>query len=251
MESFTSITFEANSRLSRLEKTAFFQSGLRSLHVPASVEVICESCFCECSSLTSVTFDSLSKLQRIEGSALAWTKLTDLRIPGCVNWISGSPLIGVPLQNFSISGISTTYFISGSFLIHYFGRDGDVIIGNSVEVICARCFAACRSFSWVRFENNSRLSRVEESAFHMAGLERIHLPGSVEVIGAWCFASCRSLATVIFDTPSRLSRLERGAFYDSGLRSIHLPASLEVIGESCFSGCNFLRSVILDPQSRL
>jgi hypothetical protein len=37
--SLASVTFDANSRLSRLENRAFYESGLQSIHLPGSLEV--------------------------------------------------------------------------------------------------------------------------------------------------------------------------------------------------------------------
>jgi hypothetical protein len=65
-ESLTSITFESNSKLERIEESAFTMSRLTTIQVPASVEVLCKFCFYNCESLTSVTFESNSQLQRIE-----------------------------------------------------------------------------------------------------------------------------------------------------------------------------------------
>jgi hypothetical protein len=39
------IAFEGDCKLSRLEQEAFCWSGLTAIHIPASVEVICENCF--------------------------------------------------------------------------------------------------------------------------------------------------------------------------------------------------------------
>jgi hypothetical protein len=63
------VTFDAESKLSRLERCAFCASGLPSIHIPSSVEVIYEGCFFECRSLLSVTFDAQSKLSRLERRA--------------------------------------------------------------------------------------------------------------------------------------------------------------------------------------
>jgi hypothetical protein len=57
-----SVTFEANSRLSRLKKLAFSESELQLIHLPNSLEVICEGSFLCCESLTSVTFDPGSRI---------------------------------------------------------------------------------------------------------------------------------------------------------------------------------------------
>jgi hypothetical protein len=67
--SLMSVTFESNSKLQRIDESAFQGSGLKTIDVPASVEVVCKSCFSECKSLTLVTFESNSKLQRIDESA--------------------------------------------------------------------------------------------------------------------------------------------------------------------------------------
>jgi hypothetical protein len=87
----------------------------------------------------------------------------------------------------------------------------------SVEVICESCFHFCTPLASVIFDADSRLSRLEKSAFCENGLRSIHLPGSLEVICESCFGDCESLASVTFDVNSRLSRLENEAFYESGL----------------------------------
>jgi hypothetical protein len=61
----TSVAFESDLKLQRIEKSAFPQSGLTSIHIPASVEVLCERCFSDCESLTSVTFELHSKLREV------------------------------------------------------------------------------------------------------------------------------------------------------------------------------------------
>jgi hypothetical protein len=43
--SFTSLTFESESKLSRIETYAFQESGLIEIVIPSSVEILCESCF--------------------------------------------------------------------------------------------------------------------------------------------------------------------------------------------------------------
>jgi hypothetical protein len=112
--SLTSVTFDANSRLSRLEHCAFSQSGLQSIHLPGSLEVICELCFSSCESLASVTFDSPSNLQRVEGNAFALTAVSDLIIPGCVNSFAGSALAGLPLRGITFAILLCKIFLVNS-----------------------------------------------------------------------------------------------------------------------------------------
>jgi hypothetical protein len=70
-----SITFESGSQLSELAKEAFRESGLTSIHLPASVTVIGVRCFSGCGSLASITFDPASKFRETEADFLAGVRL--------------------------------------------------------------------------------------------------------------------------------------------------------------------------------
>jgi hypothetical protein len=89
-KSLASVTFDGNSRLSRLENWAFGWSGLQSIHLPGSLEVICESCFSSCKSLASVTFDANSRLSWLEKQAFCRTGLQSIHLPGSLEVICES-----------------------------------------------------------------------------------------------------------------------------------------------------------------
>jgi hypothetical protein len=59
------VTFESGSRLSRIERRAFYQSSLVEVLIPASVEVLGEECFYECRYLSCVAFKTGSKLREV------------------------------------------------------------------------------------------------------------------------------------------------------------------------------------------
>jgi hypothetical protein len=61
-----SITFVADSRLSRIERGAFSFGDLTSIHLPASLEILCERCISNCGSLRLMTFADGARLGRIE-----------------------------------------------------------------------------------------------------------------------------------------------------------------------------------------
>jgi hypothetical protein len=81
------LAFEADCKLSRLEQEAFCESGLTAIHIPASVEVICASCFYSCESLVSVTFAVDCKLSRLGQQAFCSSELTAIHIPASVEVI--------------------------------------------------------------------------------------------------------------------------------------------------------------------
>jgi hypothetical protein len=80
----TSVPFEANSRMSRLEKETFSRSGLKSIHIPWSVEVICKSCFSLRKSHESITFEANSRLSHLDDRAFYKSGLYSIRIPRLV-----------------------------------------------------------------------------------------------------------------------------------------------------------------------
>jgi hypothetical protein len=68
--SLSSILFQSNSRLVRIESHAFSFSSLQSIEIPRNVEILGASCFADCKALLSISFESKSRLKRIETGAL-------------------------------------------------------------------------------------------------------------------------------------------------------------------------------------
>jgi hypothetical protein len=81
--SFTTVSFEADSMLVRIEKSAFSLClDLKSIFIPAHVEFIGDSVFSDCSSLTQLTFESGSHLTDIGKLAFDCCRsLTSICIP--------------------------------------------------------------------------------------------------------------------------------------------------------------------------
>jgi hypothetical protein len=61
-KSLLSITFESNSRLTRIESNAFSRSSLHSILIPQNVEILGSRCFSSCDGLSSMPFESNSDL---------------------------------------------------------------------------------------------------------------------------------------------------------------------------------------------
>jgi hypothetical protein len=90
-KSLCEITFESGSKLQRIEKYAFNQSGVKMIRIPSSVEFIGEYCFSgdvyRSGSLCEITFESGSQLRRIDDRAFRNTGLKRIRIPSSVEFI--------------------------------------------------------------------------------------------------------------------------------------------------------------------
>jgi hypothetical protein len=79
------VTFDSDIKVSRFDRIAFYDSGLTSIHIPSSVEMICESCFYKCKSLASVTHDPDSKLHPALSDLLSGVPLSYRRCH-CAYW---------------------------------------------------------------------------------------------------------------------------------------------------------------------
>jgi hypothetical protein len=103
--------FETGSRLSKLANEAFRESGLTSIHLPASVTVIGEECFSGCDSLVPITFDPASQLQDIRRNAFHGAPVEALILPGGIRHLSGSAFAATRLETLSFSPLSMNFSI--------------------------------------------------------------------------------------------------------------------------------------------
>jgi hypothetical protein len=74
LKQFDSISFEGDSRLTRIESFAFSSSSLRSIVILCSTEILGPSCFRECRSLSSISFESPPETRIV--CQLEWERLT-------------------------------------------------------------------------------------------------------------------------------------------------------------------------------
>jgi hypothetical protein len=150
-KSLTSVTFDCDSKLSRIEKRAFFGSSLISIHLPSSDVVLCEECFWSCKSLTSVTFECDSKLSRIEKAAFGLSSLISIHLPSSVEVLCEScfslckSLTSVTFDfDSKFSRIETLAFYRSALI--------SIHLPSSVEVLCESCFFLCTSLTSVTFD---------------------------------------------------------------------------------------------------
>jgi hypothetical protein len=254
----SSLVFEGGSRLKRIEAEALSHcSGLKSICIPASVEILCAGCF-SWSRLSSLTFEAESKLNEIEANVFTMClSLKSLSIPASVKIIHGLAFAGSGISRITIEEGNAIFAVCGDFLINvtgnsigrYFGRQKAIALDGEIESLCPEYFSP----SSFRFEPGSKLIRIEAHAFASCSvLKLISIPASVESLGDGSFSECPRLSSLAFDSGSKLVRIEARVFFMcDGLESISIPASVESLGEECFSGCSKLSSVNFDPGSRL
>jgi hypothetical protein len=90
MVSLCEVTFEPVSQLKRIESSAFSETSLQSIWIPASVEYIGHLCFFLCEALSTLVFESESNLKKIGDSAFLFTLLTEDVLPSSVKKVGRS-----------------------------------------------------------------------------------------------------------------------------------------------------------------
>jgi hypothetical protein len=263
------VTFEPGSRISFLGNSTFgFFESLRSICIPASVEVLGHFCFMEANSddpwcpLESITFEPGSKLTEIKPHALIGCHLLQsIYLPASVQTLCGASFTGCGLTLIEFDPENEDYHsiadcvmdCMNTTLIHYFGTAPEMRVLDEVEVIDDSACYDWGTISSVGFGPASKLSLIGEYAFRGCDhLESICIPGSVEELDEGCFIFCESLANVSFCSGSKLRVIGSAAFQScSALVSIALPASLEVLGAVSFCNCERLETVTFPPDSKL
>jgi hypothetical protein len=239
---------------------------LKSIRIPASVEVLC-SYYPESESddyvlgVNSITFEKGSKLREIKEYAFyGYCGLNSICLPASVELIDGSSFMYSSLREISIESENPFIRVKDSFivdfagvrLIRYFGHEDEVTIGKEIETL-GYCSFRCCAISHIRFELVSQRFFIEKAAFAWCrNLQSISIPGAVTVIDEYCFDCCNRLAVVTLPADSRLVSIGASAFrFCALLKSIDLPPTLEIIGDYAFFSCSGLETVTISQESKL
>jgi hypothetical protein len=144
-QSLSSITFESNSHLTRIESETFSDSSLQSILIPRNVQFIDGSAFISVT-LSSISIESRNNIFVIE-------------------------------NDFLID-------ILHHQLIRSFSSSSSIEIGMNIEILGSNCFSFCESLSSISFESNSLLTLIESKAFSYSSLQAVLIPRNVEILGS-------------------------------------------------------------------
>jgi hypothetical protein len=257
----SSLTFEAPCGVRVIGKEACLScSELKSILIPASVEVISRRAFAQCR-LSVVNFQPDCCLRRIEESAFACCPLNSFWVPPLVEFIDGSAFYGTAVTAMTIDLTASRFAIDGDFLIDpsttslvsYFGTSTQPLISSRFSRLGSGCFCSRRGIISVTFESGCSISEFGDHAFQLCdNLQSIVVPNSTENLGKSCFRGSGVLATVSFQRDSHLRQVGPSAFRDcTSLEGICLPASVEILSARCFEGCSGLQRIMFETGSAL
>ena len=264
-------SIELPASLTKIAASTFRESGLRSVVIPGSVEVIEGSAFEGCTSLESVVFSSdglkevwygafdgctslnelelPATLERIESYAFSETALTAVHIPASLTLLSNSAF-------YNCAQLSSVTFAAQSALAQidayaFFGCSALTEIGipASVTAIGERAFQGSGLLS---VTIPATVQTLGDRAFMQSDLERAVFAADspITTIGQEMFSGCASLAEVTY--PAGLRMIDGGAFQDCvSLREIVIPAGLEVIVFDAFYGCGGVQSISVEEGNEI
>jgi hypothetical protein len=260
------VRFAKGTRIAEFRSDSFvWFTSLRSILVPASVEVLQGLCFWtrrHISQLESVTFEPGSRLSRIEDHAFdACPSLKSITIPASVEFMDALSFCGSGIRRLDVEPGNPFYRnvddfvvrLDESKLIFYCGSEAEVIIPDFVQIVGDHSFQCLKSVHRVIFGSMTRLSSIESYAFYACDrLKSIIFPSSLKSLGSDCFCHCHSLRSVTFESVSNLGEIPPRTF--SGCRwleSISVPASVTHLGQFSFGGCQRLTMITFPADSKL
>lgn len=202
-ESLTELTLPDG--LKDLGSGEFAESGIQSLHLPASMEEVSARTF-SCARLSALTVSEDNPYYWMDGDFLMWRKDQDTIL--CYA-LRTEETVEVPK--------GTTIIADGAFRGQTDLRE--LILPEGLRIIAWTAFCDCQALETVRWNDD------------------------LEEIGDSAFSSSTSLKEAIL--PENLRTLGRSAFENSGIETVCLPEGLTYISDSCFYNCRQLKAVEL------
>ncbi len=255
----SSVTYDGTTySVTEMENRIFVDcTGLTTVQIPGSIEIIAESAFKNCTNLISVTIgDGVktiaggweSKYNQIYyyGAFMGCTKLQSLNIPNSVTEIGayafedciGLTSVTIP-NSVTTLGICAFRRCSGITALH---------IGNGITTIESGTFCGCTGLTSLNIPNcvmEIKGTFLYDGAFEKCtGLTSVTIPNSITNIGYHAFRFCSRLTSVTI--PNSVTNIGCEAFCSCrGLTSVTIPNSVKTIGSGVFAYCTNLTSVTI------
>ena len=189
----------------------FYNSGITSIELPSTLEMIGNYAFYYCSGLTSITLPS-SLTSIGEHAFQNCSGIETLEYKGTIDqWLS------IDFGAYCMDDDSHTFIVNGEELTN-------LVVPEGITTIPARAFYGC------------------------TGLTNITLPSSLNIIGDYAFSGCTGLTKVDLSNYASLTSIGNYAFEDCrGLTSVDLSqcTNLKEIAYCTFQNCTGLIEVDL------
>ncbi|MBQ4322637.1 MAG: leucine-rich repeat protein [Clostridia bacterium] len=219
--------------ITSIQDTAFMNSGIRQITLPAKVTSLGTACFAGCTSLQNIY---------VEAGNPAYKSVN-----GVLYTADGTHLICYPAARYG------SYVIpEGTVYVDYDAfRESDVTavtFPSTLTKIDAYAFSWCPFLKSVTFPQN--ITYIGDSAFrNCTALTGVTFQNESVFLEGYTFAGCKALKSVVL--PSKLTSIPNGLFDDCiQLASIDIPSTVGSIGSAAFFNCDKLVSVTIPGNVR-
>ncbi len=256
------VTFEKGSALTYIDSYAFYDSGVVSLTIPASVVTIANNAFAakDCPYLSHLSFEDNSALYRLGSAAFAGqSRLTAVELPDRLTTLGDWTFTETGLVTVTIPS-NVTSLGSGVFADcpHLTGilvddknpvyLDVDGIVFNTAKTVL---LAYPTGHSRPDYAVPEGVTDIGKAAFNGArNLYAVYLASTVKVIREEGFYGCENVG--YYGLPEGLTTIEAYAFsMNEHLNELQMPDSLMQIGVNAFAGDRRLYAVNFSDNAKL
>ena len=206
------------SKVESIGNSAFANTKLEKVEIPAQLSYLGSSVFSNCTSLTSVSVKAnITSIP--DGCFQGCSSLSTIEYPASVTVIGESAFSGCGFTSFKLNG--------------------------NVTEIQREAFRSCKKLENMEWGN---VSLIGFNAFEDCGFKELSLPASLCDIYMNAFAYCKNLVKVDL---SKTNVKEIGCFANCyALEEVRFPQNLTGIGYECFKGCSSIVTLNL-PSSLL
>ncbi|UKK51363.1 leucine-rich repeat protein [Prevotella sp. E13-17] len=232
----SSVTHEAVTyAVTSVGAGGFYETGITSVTIPASVTSVGDAAFQACGSITSITIEDSEaplSLAGTYGERPFWNNASIIYLGR--NLTLTGDYVDFPLLYEATSvELGPKVTTINPYLFSENSKLENLTIGSGVTTIGEYAFNRCGTY-W----DDETHQGVENLVVTMGS--------NVTTIGAYAFEECSKLKSVTL--PSTLTTIGNEAFYLTGLTSISIPASVTSIGDLAFQSCDNMTSITIEDS---
>lgn len=239
--SFNNITYN----VTQIGWSAFKNSNITKVTIPATIKSIKGSAFFNCNSLKEAILEE--GITEVADSMFyfCYNNLVSVKLPSTLKTVgirafrSCSKLTSMVLPE-GVTKIGDSAFYGCQIL-------KEVVIPSTVNEIGPSAFGACSLLEKADIPEGVT-SIGEWTFFGCMALQSVNLPQSLTDIGDYAFGVCPALESI--NIPENVKSLGLYSFAGCGLQSVELHEGLETIKQSAFSQCEKLTSIVIPNSVR-